>query len=110
MHLGTVSRVHEDWFDENNDELRELIHKRNRARADMLTRSTRSNKSKFRVAGRKLTERCRKLKNDWWLAKAAELQRFADTNDMKGSCQGMKTVWVQESILTSFWPVTAQHS
>ena len=93
VHLGTVSRVHEDWFDENNDKLRELIQKRNRARADMLTRNIRSNKSKFRVAGRKLTERCRKLKNDWWLAKAAELQRFADTNDMKGFYQNMKTVW-----------------
>ena len=77
----------------NNDELRKLIQKRNKARADMLTRNTRSNKSKFRVAGRKLTGRCRKLKNDWWLAKAAELQRFADTNGTKGFYQSMKTAW-----------------
>ncbi len=92
-HLGTVGRKHEDWFDENNAELHELIEMRNRARTDMLSRNTRSVKLKYRVNSRKLTSRCRELKNEWWLKKAAELQLFADTNDIKGFYQSMKAIW-----------------
>ena len=73
-HLGTLNCIHKDWFDENNAELRQLIETRNQARTSMLSRNTRSIKAKYRTASRKLTARCRELKNDWWLAKAAELQ------------------------------------
>ena len=92
-HLGTVNSRHEDWFDENNAELQQLIETRNQARNSMLSRNTRSTKAKYRTASRKLTARCRELKNDWWLAKAAELQVLADTNDMRGFYQSMRAVW-----------------
>lgn len=92
-HLGPVKKCHEDWFDENCEELKELINERNTARNSMLFRNTRSTKAKYTKANSKLQNRCRELKNSWWLAKAAELQSLADTNDMKGFYQSMKAVW-----------------
>jgi len=46
--LGSVTRKHEDWFDENSNELRLLIENRNKARVDNLNRNTRSTKAKLR--------------------------------------------------------------
>lgn len=92
-HLGTVTKRHEDWFDENSAELHELIEIRNQARTSLLSRNTRSNKAKFKAANKKLTGICRERKNEWWLAKAAELQVLADTNDIKGFYQSMKAIW-----------------
>ena len=92
-HLGTVIRKHEDWFDDNKTELQELIKARNQARTDMQSRNTRSTGAKFKAANRRLTARCRELKNDWWLTKAAELQALADSNNMRGFYQSMKAVW-----------------
>ena len=91
-HLGTLNCIHEDWFDENNAEVRQLIETRNQARSSVLSRNIRSMKSKYRTASRTLTARCRELKNDWWLAKAAELQVLADINDMRGFYQSMRAV------------------
>ena len=78
-----------DWFDKNNAEMQQLIETRNQARTSMLSRNTRSMKAKYRAASRKLTARCRELKNDWWLAKAKELQVLAHTNDMRGFYQSI---------------------
>lgn len=83
-HLGIVKRWHEDLFDDNSTELQELIALRNEAPNNMLFRCTRSMKTKYGTGNRKLLGRCGKPKNNWWLAKAAELQALADTNDTKG--------------------------
>ena len=90
--LGTLNCVYENWFDENNAELQQLIETQNQARTSLLSRNTRSIKAKYRTANRKLTARCRELKNDWWLAKAAELQVLADTNDIRGFYQSIRAV------------------
>ena len=91
--LGHVERKHADWFDENDEELCELIAARNQARNEMLNRNTRSIKNKFRQCSRLLQKKCRELKNDWWQSKAAELQVLADMNDTRGFHQGLKAVW-----------------
>jgi len=46
--LDSVTRKHEDWFDENSNELRLSIENRNKARVDNLNRNTRSTKAKLR--------------------------------------------------------------
>ena len=89
--IGSVTRKHEDWFDENSSELKTLIENRNKARVDNLNRNT-NTKAKLRHHNRVLQKRCRELKNQWWLNKAAELQILADTNNVKGFYQSMKAV------------------
>lgn len=89
----TSKECHENWFDENCEEIKQLINQRNAARSSMLFRNTRSIKAKYAKANSKLQSRCRELKNSWWMAKAAELQILADTNDMKGFYGNMRAVW-----------------
>lgn len=55
-HLGAVERRHEDWLEENNEDLLMLIKNRNEARNSMMNRNTGSAKAKYR-------EMCRILKN-----------------------------------------------
>jgi len=50
--LGSVTRKHEDWFDENSNELRLLIENRNKARVVNLNRNTRSTEAKLRHQNR----------------------------------------------------------
>ena len=88
--LGCDVKNHEDWFDDNDPELSRLLQERNQARANMLNRTTRATKAKFRHLSRLLQKRCRMLKNQWWQTKAAELQENADLNDMRGFYHGIK--------------------
>ena len=83
-------RKHQDWFDELDKHLGELLEQRNNARVNMLQTNTRSNKSKYTEARRKLQPYTRKLKSDWWEEKAESLQHAADKNDMKSFYRGLR--------------------
>ena len=50
-------------------------------------------KARYRTCCQLPRQRCRELKNKWWLTKAAELQTLADSNDPKGFNQRMRAVW-----------------
>ena len=57
------------------------------------TRSTRSTTAAYKDDCRLLQKHTRALKSDWWERKAVELQRAADSNNMKGFYNGLKEVW-----------------
>ena len=57
------------------------------------TASTRSTTAAYKDACRLLQKHTRALKSDWWERKAVELQRAADSNNMKGFYNGLKEVW-----------------
>ena len=57
------------------------------------TRSTRSTTAAYKDACRLLQKHTRALKSDWWERKAVDLQRAADSNNMKGFYNGLKEVW-----------------
>ena len=84
---------YEDWFDENDEQLSNLIEAWNRARVKVLTMNTRSVKAELRKHSNLLQKRCRQLKNVWWTDKAAELQQLADLNDTKGFYENMQGIW-----------------
>jgi len=92
--LGKPDRKHQDWFDPNDQELQNLMRKRDQAHQRVLqTRSTRSTVAAYKDACRLLQKRTRAMKSHWWEMKAEELQRAADINDMKGFYNGLKEVW-----------------
>lgn len=92
--LGKPNRQHQDWFDDNNQEIHELITRRNIARTNMLgSRITRSTTSAYKTACQALQMATRKMKSDWWEEKAKEIQQHADMNNMKGFYNSLKMVW-----------------
>lgn len=92
--LGKPPRRHQDWFDENNEEISKLIDAKNNAHKVLLSsRASRSKTETYRKTCRELQKGTRKLKTKWWEDKAEELQYFANTNNMKGFYDGLKEVW-----------------
>ena len=92
--LASQTEKQQDWFDPNDQELQILMSRRDQAHQRVLqTRSTRSTTAAYKDACRLLHKHTRALKSDWWERKAVELQRAADSNNMKGFYCGLKEVW-----------------
>ena len=93
-YLGKPDRKHQDWFDVNDQELHTRMSRREQVHQRVLqTRSTRSTTAAYKDACRLLQKHTRALKSDWWERKAEELQRAADSNNMKGFYNGLMKVW-----------------
>ena len=82
--LDTAVKKNRDWSDRKSMKLKDLINNRNQARINKLNENTKSAKAGYEIYCQLLRQRCRELKNKWWLTKAAELQTLANYNDPKG--------------------------
>ena len=92
-YLDKHGTKHQDWFDPNNQILRDLMAKMDQSHQTVLQiRSTRSAVEAYKDACRILQRYTRARKHEWWEMKAEELQRAADRNDMKGFYSGLKKV------------------
>ena len=93
--LGKLTRRHQDWFDENDEELQTLIRKKNAAYAAMLRQhhATRSIRGCYTAACQALQRKTRQLKNQWVCEKAAYLQQCFERNDMKNFYDGLKVFY-----------------
>ncbi|KAI8487938.1 hypothetical protein Bbelb_343860 [Branchiostoma belcheri] len=81
--LGTYSKRNRDWFDEQRDDIRELLEEQHKAHATALRNPTAANRSRFAEL-RSCTQReLRKMKNTWWKNLAAEIQGHADTGNQQ---------------------------
>ena len=91
--LGKPEKKHQDWFDPNNQILRDLMAKRDQPHQRVLQiRSTRSAVHAYKDACRILQKYTQARKSEWWEMNAEELQRAADRNNMKGFYSGLKGV------------------
>ena len=80
--IGLSKRSHQDWFDQNNSEIQDLLTRKNNAHlAAMNHPNSPQAQNTFRTLRAEAQRELRKLKNDWWTNKAAEIQGFADKND-----------------------------
>ena len=92
--LGTMKRHHQDWFDDNNDEIENLLKEKYTAHRIWLTDKTCSTKhDRFKQARSKLQRSLREMKDSWWRKKAEEIQRYADTKNTKMFYSSIKNVY-----------------
>ena len=100
--LGTMKRHHQDWFDENDDEIEALLNDKYVAHKIWLTDKTCSSKhNNFKQARSKLQRRLREMKDDWWKKKAEEIQMYADTKNTKMFYSSLKEVYGPRQVSTA---------
>ena len=83
--LEPVSRKHQDWFDENDNEIQGLLEEKHQKHKVYL-RNTSS-----------VQTRLRDMQDSWLRKKADEIQSFADRKDLKKFFDVLKTVYGPQS-------------
>ena len=92
--LGHPKRKHQDWFDENDEEILLLLKETREAKAALLSdQSSVSKHEHFKRLGRESQEKIRHIKDSWWNAKTEELQHYADQHASKQFFEGLRTLY-----------------
>ncbi|XP_035692546.1 uncharacterized protein LOC118427017 [Branchiostoma floridae] len=81
--VGYCSRSHQDWFDQNDSDIRDLIDLKRSARLAWENRPTRASLRRFKKAKQECQRRVREMQNLWWQDKAKEIQSYADNRDLR---------------------------
>ena len=98
--LGPVSRKHQDWFDENDEEIQGLLkEKHEKHKAYLSDISSVSNKAAYSNICKTVQTGLRDMQHSWLSSKADEIQSFADRKDIKKffDFDTLKTVYDPQS-------------
>nr|VZI35622.1 unnamed protein product [Spirometra erinaceieuropaei] len=91
--LGRAPRQHQDWFDDNDAAIRNLLAEKNRLHKAYVEHPTESNKAAFYRSRRQLQQRLREMQDAWTARKAKEIQGYADRNEWKNFFSAIKAVY-----------------
>ncbi|BHF82144.1 hypothetical protein SprV_0802528100 [Sparganum proliferum] len=91
--LGRARRQHQDWFDDNDAVISNLLAKKNRLHKAYVDHPTADNKAAFYRSHRQLQQRLREMQDAWTARKAEEIQGYADRNEWKNSFSAIKAVY-----------------
>ena len=97
--LGHPSRKHQDWFDENDDEIQRLLEEKHRLlKAHQDDTSSVSKKAAYICNICKTVQtKLRDMQDSWLRKKTEEIQSFADRKDMKKFHDALKTIYGPKS-------------
>lgn len=92
--LGPKKKIHQDWFDEHDNEIQKLLEKKHAAFNDWqnFTNCT-ARRDKFKYYQAKAQKEIRAMQDRWWDRKADELQSFADNNNYKKFFSATKAIY-----------------
>nr|VZH99100.1 unnamed protein product [Spirometra erinaceieuropaei] len=91
--LGRAPRQHQDWFDDNDAAIRNLLAEKNRHHKAYVEHPTEGNKAAFYRSRRQLQQRLREMQDAWTARKAEEIQGYADRNEWKNFFSAIKVVY-----------------
>ena len=92
--LGPKKRVHQDWFDENDDQISQLLQEKNKAYMEWQNDFNSTSKAdRFRTLKVRAQRQLREMKEKWWDNKAEEVQQCADSHNSKKFFSALKTVY-----------------
>nr|VZI32969.1 unnamed protein product [Spirometra erinaceieuropaei] len=91
--LGRATRQHQDWFDDNDAAIRNLLAEKNRLHKAYVDHPTDATKAAFYRSRRQLQQRLREMQDVWTARKAEEIQGYADRNEWKNFFSAIKAVY-----------------
>ena len=92
--LGFTTKKNKDWFDENDQEIQQLLaKKRSTHQAHLAQPSCPVKKSAFRTVCSNLQRKLRTIQDEWWTNLAEKTQLCADTGDYRGFYEALKAVY-----------------
>ncbi|XP_037774499.1 uncharacterized protein LOC119571119 [Penaeus monodon] len=92
--LGFTTKRNKDWFDENNQEIQELLTKKRSAhQAHLAQPSCPVRKAAFHLICSNLQHKLREIQNEWWTNLAEKTHLCADTGDYRGFYEALKAVY-----------------
>ena len=79
--IGFKTKRHQDWFNQNDKEIKRLIESKRQAFTDWQThRHCNTRKAKYHRLRADVQREIRNIKDKWWIDKAAEIQGYADSH------------------------------
>ena len=92
--LGPTSKRHNDWFDENCAEIRQLLENRRRGyKAHLDDPISTAKKDALRNMRSTIQLKLRQMQDSWLSNKADKIQGYADRNDMKKFYDGLEEIY-----------------
>nr|VZI25414.1 unnamed protein product [Spirometra erinaceieuropaei] len=91
--LGRAPRQHQDWFDDNDVAIRNLLAEKNRLHKAYVDHPTDATKAAFDRSRHQLQQRLREMQDAWTARKAEEIQGYADRNEWKNIFSAIKAMY-----------------
>ena len=96
--IGHPSRYHQDWFDENDEEIKLLLEEKHCLhKAHQDDTSSVSKKAAYNNFCKTVQSRLRDRQDSWLSKKAEEIQSLADRKNMKKFHDALKTIYGPKS-------------
>ena len=75
-------KVHQDWFDENDERIKELLDDKQKAFIEWQNDiSTSSKHDRFKYLQRQAQAALRRMQDEWWEKKADKIETYAATKN-----------------------------
>ena len=85
---------YQDWFDEADKEIHELLEKKRSFHNHLLAKPDyQAAKAAYKTACSTLQAKLRTMQNDWWTGLAKRTQQYADMGDMRAFYEALKAVY-----------------
>ncbi|BHF58464.1 hypothetical protein SprV_0100141600 [Sparganum proliferum] len=91
--LGRAPRQHQNWFDDNDTVIGDLLAEKNGLHKAYVDHPTADNKAAFYRSRRQLQQRLREMQDAWTARKAEEIQGYVDRNEWKNFFSAIKAVY-----------------